>query len=105
MNGTTGDRPRLFRYDMEPGLVNMICHATNGNYALGNEDFAAQVTAAFGRRAVPVKSGRPRRMQAPDSEELFGEYGKPWSVPCCFLSPVVSLKCLQVSPKPQLPQA
>lgn len=36
----------LFRYELEPGLVDEIHRATNGNYAvLGN--------AALGRRAVP----------------------------------------------------
>lgn len=63
----------LFRYELEPGLVDEIRRATNGNYALGNDGFAAQVTAALGRRATPGKSGRPRRMQEPESGELFGE--------------------------------
>jgi putative transposase len=63
----------LFRYELEPGLVDEIRRATNGNYALGNERFAAQVTAALGRRAVPGKSGRPRRVQALESGELFDE--------------------------------
>jgi putative transposase len=53
----------LFRYELEPGLVDEIRRATNGNYALGNEGFAAQVTAALGRRAVPGKSGRPYQIQ------------------------------------------
>ncbi len=61
----------LFRYELEPGLVDEIRRATNGNYALGNEDFAAQVTAALGRRAAPGKSGRPRRMQKPESGVLL----------------------------------
>lgn len=63
----------LFRYELEPGLVDEIRRATNGNYALGNAAFAAQVTAVLGRRAVPGKSGRPRRSAAPESGELFGE--------------------------------
>jgi len=49
---------------MEPGLVDEIRHATNGNYALGNEGFAAQVAVAFGRRAVPGKSGRPYQIDS-----------------------------------------
>lgn len=61
----------LFRYALEPGLVDEIRRATNGNYALGNATFAAQVAAALGRRATPGKSGRPRRVVAPESEELF----------------------------------
>lgn len=62
----------LFRYELEPGLVDEIRRATNGNYALGTEGFAAQVTVALGRRAAPGKSGRPRRMQEAQSGELFG---------------------------------
>jgi len=53
----------LFRYELEPGLVDEIRRATNGNFALGNELFAAQVAAALGRRAAPGKSGRPRKAQ------------------------------------------
>ena len=63
----------LFRYALEPGLVDEIRRATNGNYALGNATFAAQVAAALGRRAAPGKSGRPRRVVAPESEELFDD--------------------------------
>ena len=33
-------------------MVDEIRRATNGNYVLGNEGFAAQVTAAFGRRGT-----------------------------------------------------
>lgn len=51
----------LFRYQLEPGLVDHIRRATNGNYALGNEQFAAQVNAALGQRAIPGQSGRPRK--------------------------------------------
>jgi len=51
----------LFRYELEPGMVDEIRHATNGNFALGNERFAAQVAEAIGRRAAPGQSGRPRK--------------------------------------------
>ena len=51
----------LFRYELDPGLVDEIRHATNGNFALGNERFAAQVSEALGRRVVPGRPGRPRR--------------------------------------------
>ncbi len=50
----------LFRHELEPGLVDKIRHATNGNFALGNDRFAEQVSLMSGRRAVPGKSGRPR---------------------------------------------
>jgi putative transposase len=61
----------LFRYELEPGLVDEIRRATNGNYALGNERFAEQVAAALGRRAAPGKSGRPRKGAEPESGDLF----------------------------------
>jgi len=50
----------LFRYELEPGPVDEIRRATNGNYALGNAAFAAQVSTALGRRAVPGKTGGER---------------------------------------------
>jgi len=63
----------LFRFELEPGLVDEIRRATNGNYALGNAAFAAQVSTALGRRAVHGKSGRPRRAVEPETGELLGE--------------------------------
>jgi putative transposase len=63
----------LFRYELEPGLVDEIRRATNGNYALGNAAFAEQVTTALGRRAIPGKSGRPSRTMELEPGELFSE--------------------------------
>ena len=63
----------LFRHDLEPGLVDEIRRATNGNFALGNERFAAQVSSALGKRVVPGKSGRPRKIPEPETETLFHE--------------------------------
>lgn len=60
----------LFRYELEPGLVDQIRRATNGNFALGNERFAADAAAMLGRRVVPGKSGRPRMVAAPESKVL-----------------------------------
>ena len=51
----------LFRYQLEPGLVDQIRSATNGNYALGSPRFQEQVEAALGRRATRANSGRPRK--------------------------------------------
>lgn len=51
----------LFRYQLDPGLVDQIRSATNGNYALGNARFASEVEQALGRRAVRGKAGRPKR--------------------------------------------
>ena len=61
----------LFRHEIEPGLVDDIRRATNGNFTLGNERFVAEVTAALGRRAIPGTSGRPRKRAGPVSGELF----------------------------------
>jgi putative transposase len=60
----------LFRYELEPGLVDEIRRATNGNFALGNERFAMQVSSALEMRVVPGKSGRPRKVQEPISGKL-----------------------------------
>lgn len=63
----------LFRYELEPGLVDEIRRATNSNYALGNERFATEIAAALGRRAVPGLSGRPRQRRELGNVELFNE--------------------------------
>lgn len=60
----------LFRYALEPGLLDKIRRATNGNFALGNEQFAAQVATMIGRRAAPGQSGRPRKPVTPEPAEL-----------------------------------
>ena len=61
----------LFRHELEPGWVDEIRKATNGNYALGNEYFAKQVLITLGRRVVPGKAGRPRIDKQLGSIELF----------------------------------
>jgi putative transposase len=61
----------LFRYELDPGLVDEIRKATNGNFALGDSRFAGEIEAAIGRRVVPGKSGRPRKSQEPVSGSLF----------------------------------
>jgi putative transposase len=60
----------LFRYELEPGLVDEIRRATNGNFALGSERFAAEVASMLGRRVVPGMSGRPRKLDVPESRIL-----------------------------------
>ena len=49
----------LFRYQLDPGLVDQLRSATNGNYALGNERFLNEVAAALGRRVTRRQAGRP----------------------------------------------
>ncbi|GHU05544.1 transposase [Betaproteobacteria bacterium] len=61
----------LFRYGLEPGLIDEIRRASNGNYALGNNVFAEQISAAVGHRVIPGKSGRPRKQAEPESGRLF----------------------------------
>lgn len=61
----------LFRHELEPGLVDEIRRATNGNFALGDARFAGQIAAALGRRVRPGKPGRPRGQRAPESGALF----------------------------------
>lgn len=62
----------LFRYELDPGLADEIRLATNGNFALGNEGFSAQIEDALGRRASRGKAGRPSKaILLPNSGELF----------------------------------
>lgn len=49
----------LFRYELERGVIDEIRQATNGNYALGDGRFAAEVERMLGRRVVRGKPGRP----------------------------------------------
>jgi len=51
----------LFRCQLDPGLVDEIRKATNGNYALGSPRFQDQVAKALGRRVVRGRSGRPKK--------------------------------------------
>lgn len=60
----------LFRHELEPGLVDEIRWATNGNFALGNERFTKKVAAMIGRRASRGQPGRPRKAVEPESAEL-----------------------------------
>ena len=61
----------LFRSELEPGLVEQIRQASNGNFALGSPRFAEEIAAALGRRVSPGKSGRPRKLPEPKSGDLF----------------------------------
>ena len=61
----------LFRFQLNPGLVDEIRNATNGNYALGSSQFQEHVAAILGRRVIPGKPGRPRNKEEPESLHLF----------------------------------
>jgi putative transposase len=49
----------LFRVHLEPGLVDEIRQATNGNYALGTTRFREEVETMLQCRVTPGKAGRP----------------------------------------------
>ena len=61
----------LFRHELEPGLVDEIRRATNGNFALGSERFGVELTQLLGRRVTPGKSGRPRKAASGQSSGVF----------------------------------
>jgi len=52
----------VFRHELDPGLVDAIRGATNGNFILGDTRFAEQIGAALGRRVTPGKAGRPKKI-------------------------------------------
>jgi len=60
----------LFRYSLEPGLVDANRKATNGNFALGNARFSNQITSMLGRRVKPGRSGHPRKQPGLASLDL-----------------------------------
>jgi putative transposase len=61
----------LFRFELEPGMVDEIHKATNGNVVLGDRQFSSQIGTAMGRRVVPGNAGRPRKASAVKSAGLF----------------------------------
>ncbi|MCL2459513.1 MAG: hypothetical protein FWF31_11880, partial [Desulfobulbus sp.] len=61
----------LFRSELEPGLVDEIRKATNGNFALGNTRFAEQIEVELGRRVTHGEPGRPPKKAEPESGQLF----------------------------------
>lgn len=51
----------LFRYELDPGLVDEIRRATTGNYALGSERCEQRVSDILGRRVSRGRPGRPKQ--------------------------------------------
>ena len=51
----------LFRYELEPGLVDEIRRATNGNLALGSSHFASEVALVTGHSVISGHAGRPHK--------------------------------------------
>ena len=60
----------LFRHELEPGLVDQIRRATNGNFPLGGTRFSHEISALPGRRVRPGRSGRARKLAEPESGDL-----------------------------------
>lgn len=60
----------LFRYQLEPKVVDAIREAANGNDALGDTRIVADITEMLGRRVMPGVSDRPRKAPVPGN--LFG---------------------------------
>lgn len=51
----------LFQAHLDDSQIQEIRRATNGNYALGNEKFKAEIEQMLKRRARPGRSGRPAK--------------------------------------------
>jgi len=62
----------LFRYHLDPGLVDEIRAATHGNDALGTARFQEEVARALGRRVVRGRSGRPKRQDEAVTGDVSG---------------------------------
>ena len=58
-----------------------IERATNGNFALGDENVKRAISVAGGRRAYPGLPGRPSQHVVSDEQADLFEPGKTWSVP------------------------
>jgi putative transposase len=51
----------LFRYELEPGIIDQIRDATNGNFAWGSPRFQEEISRMLGRRVSPGRPGRPKK--------------------------------------------
>lgn len=61
----------LYRHELEPGLVDEIRQATNGNFALGDQRFVVEVERMLGRRVSRGKPGRPLKPKLPVCADLL----------------------------------
>jgi putative transposase len=61
----------LFRYELDPGLVDEIRSATNGGYVLGTERLQKEIAEMLGRRTWRGSPGRPiKSKNDADQQEL-----------------------------------
>jgi putative transposase len=61
----------LFKVPLDEALVQQIREAANGNYALGNQWFQAEIERALGRRATRSKAGRRPKAQAEHQSKKY----------------------------------
>ena len=52
----------LFRHELEPGEIDEIRKATNGNFAFGFSRFVEEISEMLGCRVTSGKAGRPRKI-------------------------------------------
>ncbi len=52
----------LFKTALEPGIVDEIRSATNGNFAVGNKRFKEEISKMLDRRVEPGHPGRPKKV-------------------------------------------
>ena len=61
----------LFRYQLDPGLVDQIRTATNGGFVLGTGRFQKEIAVALGKRTWRGSPGRPTKADgAAEQQEL-----------------------------------
>ncbi|MBX9608764.1 MAG: transposase [Gammaproteobacteria bacterium] len=65
---------------LDARTVDRIRQATNGNFALGNRRFEAEIAATLGRRVTVGRPGRVARRRDPNRGQTTVS-AKPWSVP------------------------
>jgi putative transposase len=59
----------LFRYKIDPGLVDEILSATNGDFVLGTERFQKEYAAVLGRRTWRGSPGRPLKSKNDEDQQ------------------------------------
>jgi putative transposase len=62
---------QLFRYQLDPGLVDQIRTATNGGFVLGTERFQKEIAAALGRRTWRGNPGRPLKSDVESAQQAL----------------------------------
>jgi putative transposase len=65
----------LFKAHLDDALVERIREATNGNYAVGDRRFQAEIEQALGRRVTKSTAGRPKAQP----EHRRGQLGLLWN--------------------------